>query len=372
MMSKYNTTAMAKSRMTGFTLVELMVSMTLSLILLAGALSILYSTKLTSSENERVARIQEAGRTALELIRQDARASGYAGCSRPHNASYGFTYNTLGLNNNTLLWDFSKPISGFEATGGTWSPVLDAAIPASPAPAAGSDVMVLRTVRAGSPIFRTNAGASGSAAISVDRDPNILLGGGIPFIPTPMVIGDCRTAEVFIASGWTPTGATATIAHAAGGAPAGNTSGSLTNSYQIGAMLQPVQTVVYYVASCTAVGGPCTAITPPALWQIAATDTAGGAQPQELIQGVEAMQIKYGVDTDGDFLANNYVTADLVTDWTKVVSINLAILIRSIDQTGVEKDTKTYTLLGQNYGPFNDRRSRSVYTTTISLRNDTT
>lgn len=373
MMPKSNMTSTLGSRMSGFTLVELMVSMTLSLILLAGALSILYSTKLTSSENERVARIQEAGRTALELIRQDARASGYAGCARPHNASSGYTYNTKGLNTTSLLWDFSKPVYGFEATSSTaWTPALDTAIPASPVPATGSDVLVLRTARPGSPLFRTNAGASGSAAISVDRDPNISLAS---FTPTPMIIGDCRTAEVFVASGVTTAGSTGTILHATGGSPAGNTSGSLSNSYQIGALLQPVQTVVYYVASCTAIdgpAGPCTALTPPGLWQIAAVDTATGIQPQELIQGVEAMQLKYGVDTDGDFLANSYVTADLVTDWTKVVSINLAILVRSVDQTGVETDKQTYSLLGTSYGPFNDRRSRSVYTTTISLRNDTT
>jgi len=367
-MPKHNMTAMPGSRMTGFTLVELMVSMTLSLILLAGALSILYSSKLTSSENERVARMQEAGRTALELIRQDARASGYAGCARPHNASYGFTYNTTGLNNNTLLWDFSKPMFGFDGTSSGWNPALDPAIPASPAPASGSDIMVVRTARTGSPIFRAPAsGVSGSAAIAVQADPNVSL-----VTPAPMIISDCKSAEVFIATGVTGTGSSLQILHAAGGTPAGNTSSSLTNSYQIGALLQPVQTVIYYIASCTAIGGPCTAITPPALWQIAPTDQPGGAQPQELIQGVEAMQIKYGVDTDGDFLANSYVTADLVADWTRVVSINLAILIRSVDQTGVDKDTRTYTLLDKSYGPFNDRRTRSVYTTTISLRNDTT
>jgi type IV pilus assembly protein PilW len=354
--------------MTGFSLVELMVSMTLSLILLAGALSILYSTKLTSSENDRIARIQEAGRTALELIRQDARASGYAGCARPHNASSGWTFTTTGLSSNTLLWDFSKPVNGFEATSATaWSPALDAAIPASPAPATGSDVLVLRTARAGSPVFRTNAGAGGGAAISVDRDPNIPLP-----TPTPMIIGDCQRSEVFVATLLTGTGATGTIVHATGSSPAGNTSSSLTNTYQIGASLQPVQTVIYYVASCTAATAPCTAVTPPALWQIVGSDQAGGSTPQELIQGVEAMQLKYGVDTDGDFLANSYVTADAVTDWTKVVSINMAILVRSIDQTGVEKDNNTYKLLDTTYGPFNDRRSRSVYTTTISLRNDTT
>jgi type IV pilus assembly protein PilW len=357
--------------MTGFTLVELMVSMTLSLILLAGALSILYSSKLTSSENERVARMQEAGRTALELIRQDARASGYAGCARPHKASYGFTYNTDGLNNTTLLWDFSKPVFGFDGTATGWSPALDPAIPASPVPAAASDIMVVRTARTGSPIFKApTSGVSGSAAIAVQADPNVSL-----VTPTPMIISDCRSAEVFIATGVTGTGASIQILHAAGGTPAGNTSSSLTNSYQVGAFLQPVQTVIYYIASCTAIdgpAGPCTAITPPALWQIAPTDQPGGANPQELIQGVEAMQVKYGVDTDGDFLANSYVTADAVTDWTKVVSINLAILIRSVDQTGVDKDNRTYTLIDKTYGPFNDRRTRAVYTTTISLRNDTT
>src|SRR2546430_6052851 len=86
----------------GFSLVELMVAMTLSLILMAGALSILYSTKLTSAENERVARIQEAGRTAFELIRQDARSSGYAGCARPHTDLTGPSFNTTGLNSTTL------------------------------------------------------------------------------------------------------------------------------------------------------------------------------------------------------------------------------------------------------------------------------
>jgi len=195
-----------------------------------------------------------------------------------------------------------------------------------------------------------------------------------------MIIGDCIKAEVFVATGLTPTGggATATIPHAAGGVPVGNSSGSLTNSYRTGALLQPVQTVIYYVASCTAVdgpAGPCTALTPPALWQIS-TDQPSVGKPQELIQGVELMQLKYGVDTDQDFLANKYLNADDVTAgpyWSNVVSINMAILVRSIDETGKEKDTKQYQLLDNLLLPaFNDRRNRAVFTTTISLRNDTT
>jgi type IV pilus assembly protein PilW len=363
----------ARRRMAAFSLVELMVALTLSLLLMGGALSILYSTKLTSAENERIARIQEAGRTAFELIRQDARGAGYVGCARPHTNSAGFTnYNSANLNNTTLLWDFSKPVYGFHASGSTWNPALDPAIPASPQPVTGSDVLVLRTTRPGSPVFRTNVAATGGTAdISVDRDASVSLR-----TPTPMIIGDCRYAEVFIASGWTPSGATASILHAAGGAPVGNTTNSLTVPltipYRQGALLQPVQTVIYYVASCVAISGPCTTLTPPALWQIVGLDTPGGAQPQELIQGVEAMQLKFGVDTDQDLLVNKYYTADTVPNWNSVIGINLAILVGSNDQTGVSTDQQTYSLLGTPFGPYNDRRNRKVFTTTITFRNDTT
>jgi len=56
----------------------------------------------------------------------------------------------------------------------------------------------------------------------------------------------------------------------------------------------------------------------------------------------------------------------------------VAVLARSIDENGVGKDKQTYLLLGgtagngANYGPFNDRRLRAVFTTTITLRNSTT
>jgi type IV pilus assembly protein PilW len=350
----------------GFSLVELMVAMTLSLILMAGALSILYSTKLTSSENERVARVQEAGRTAFELIKQDTRAAGFTGCSRPYvDTSLQPPVSTFssGLNSAALLWNFLQPVYGFEATNSTtWAPVLDAAIPAIPAATGGSDILVLRAARPGSPIFRVNASYAVDADIPVDRDasvPDLAPG-------TPIVISDCRGATVVLATNFVATGATAKISHAQSGAVPGNASGSLLRVYDKNSQIQPVQTVIYYIASCAAAGGACTAVSPNALWQI-----VGSGPPQELIQGVEAMQVQYGVDTDSDLLADQYVKANGVTNWNNVVSITIAILVRSIDQTGVETDKKTYSLLGTNFGPFNDRRQRSIFTTTIALRNST-
>ncbi len=138
------------ARQRGFSLVELMVALTLSLVLMAGALSILYSSKVTNVENDRLARLQEAGRTVIELMLRDARAAGYPGCSRP---VFGDEF-ANGLNSSaSLLWNFGVPLAGFEASGGTWSPALDAAV--IPSAITGSDVLVLRTTRQGQPTFRT-------------------------------------------------------------------------------------------------------------------------------------------------------------------------------------------------------------------------
>ncbi len=354
--------------MTGFSVVELMVAMTLSLVLMAGALSILYSTKLTSAENERVARVQEAGRTAFELIMRDARAAGYVGCAKTlvdtHTTPPASTFSN-GLSATTLLWNFGQSVYGFHATSSTvWTPALDAAIPATPAPVGGSDVLVLRVALPGAPVFRTNATFAVGAAVPVDRDSN----GAALAARTPVIISDCRGAAAFVATGYTASGSTATIAHTAVAGTPQNTSASLPRAFGIGSVVQPVQTVVYYIASCAAAGTNCSGgATPPGLWQI-----VGSAAPQEIIQGVVAMQVLYGVDTDADLLANTYKTADQVTDWSTVVSINIAVLAQSLTETGVEVDKRTYSLLGTNFGPYNDRRQRSVFTTTITLRNDTT
>jgi type IV pilus assembly protein PilW len=339
-----------------------MVAMTLSLVLLAGALSILYSTKLTSSENDRTARIQEGGRTALELILQDARASGYAGCAK---SGFG-TYYTNGIaSNTTLALNFGpgQPVYGFHGTGTAWSPTLDSSIPTSPVLATTGDVLVVRAATPGAPVFRTNAGFDPGTDIPVARDPNLALTAG-----TTAIIADCTSAMAFVVTSFSGTGSTATISHGTTGSPT-NQSSNFNHNFQVGSVITPIRTTVYYVANCdgtSATNCPGSAATPPALWRI----VAGGA-PQELVRGVEAMQVRYGVDTNGDLLADSYVTANNVTNWGNVVSLNIALLVRSIDNTGTELDGKTYSLLGVNYGPFNDRRKRSVFTTTVVLRNQT-
>jgi type IV pilus assembly protein PilW len=107
----------------------------------------------------------------------------------------------------------------------------------------------------------------------------------------------------------------------------------------------------------------------------------GYGQPtaMELVDGVESMQILYGVDADGDGTAENYVTADNVTEWSWVVSVNISLLMRSSNVTGdatdLTDDTNTYVLggpdaaTGVTIDPFDDKRRRRVFNVSIRIRN---
>ncbi len=52
---------------------------------------------------------------------------------------------------------------------------------------------------------------------------------------------------------------------------------------------------------------------------------------QELVEGIEDLQIVYGEDTDNDTIPNHYVTVDNITDVAQVVSVNLTLIARTLE-----------------------------------------
>ena len=95
------------------------------------------------------------------------------------------------------------------------------------------------------------------------------------------------------------------------------------------------------------------------------------AAAQELAEGVENLQVRYGVDTDGNTTADEYRTANNVgaTEWANVVSLQVAILVTGVTDRVVETDPRQFTLLDQVVGPFADGRLRRVLSFTVALRN---
>jgi type IV pilus assembly protein PilW len=334
---------MSRAPIRGFSLVEMMVAMTIGLILIGGALSVLYSSKMTYSENERVARLQENGRAAIELMLRDMRAGGYKGCNQ-------FTTNLVNTltSPTSLMANFAAPVQGYESTGtNTWSPTVDTSIGS---PRSGSDILAVRTSFSSSAGFVTNAAmGSQTANIAVDNPLAKTLPAG-----TIAVISDCFNAAVLSVSAFTTSGTTATIAHG---------TSDLGNAFRQGSRVVPIDTVVYYIRDS---GTLRNGVRNPSLWRIT---TADGAQ--EMVEGIEAMQVLYGVDTNNNLVIDTYQDASAVTDWTRVISVSIALLIRSVEPTSPANESRTYRLLTTNVTTPNDRYERTLYTTTVALRNTT-
>jgi len=94
----------------------------------------------------------------------------------------------------------------------------------------------------------------------------------------------------------------------------------------------------------------------------------GAAVDEELVNGIEDMQLLYGVDTDGDRTADNYVNATAVTNWNRVVSVQVNLLATSL-ATNVIDQPQVLPAPWDAMADPGDNRIRRVFTTTVGIRN---
>ncbi len=102
---------------------------------------------------------------------------------------------------------------------------------------------------------------------------------------------------------------------------------------------------------------------------VCATQTSAGATNNitTLAEGVEDMRVFYGVDKDADGIADKYVGAGDVTDWSEVVSMQFALLVNSVSNALLEPDT---VCMGCTFfNGTNDKMLRAEFLTTIGIRN---
>jgi len=105
-----------------------------------------------------------------------------------------------------------------------------------------------------------------------------------------------------------------------------------------------------------------------------------GTTTEGIVEGVENMQVLYGVDSSGDGIANVYVNATAVAagvvvtgtaDWNRVVSVRVALLVNTGQVVSGDNDTTAYALL--DAAPVTPATNlgfrRRVFTTTIPIRN---
>lgn len=334
----------------GLTLVELMIALTLGLVLLGGIIAIMMSSRQTYRVNEALSRMQDSARYAFQVLSRDIRMAGYFGCVG------SATSITNTLNGPTdFLWDFGKTIIGYEATSATaWNVVPDSSIIS---PLGGTDIIVVRgvlgdgSVTPAKVVDHPGGTPPGSANLKVGNNNDLAEGDVV-------MVSDCLGAAVFqITNFATAPAGFENVVHNTGspGIVPGNLTKNLGQEYTGGEVLK-VSTRSYFIRTNATTGRP-------ALYR-----RVGTADAEELVEGVENMQILYGEDTNGNNTADVYRKANAVTDWAKVVSVRLRLLMQTIDNN-VASEAQPYTYNDVAATTPTDRRLRQVYSTVIALRN---
>lgn len=98
-----------------------------------------------------------------------------------------------------------------------------------------------------------------------------------------------------------------------------------------------------------------------------------GPTAQELISGVDSLQVLYGISTGGDSRsANQYISADRVTtgnNWNNVRAVRIAVLANSVDTLTPAPADRNFVLLDAAPISFTDNRARQIFSTTIHIKN---
>jgi type IV pilus assembly protein PilW len=329
----------------GAGLIEVLISITLGLLVLAALLKSYDDSKATFRVQDSLSRLQENARYALHLIGRDLRMTGYRGCAR--DSALAPINNTLN-NAASFLYDFQTPVQGFEGNrNGSWSPALPAGFGAV---TAGTDVVALRGVLdEGTVVRQEMPNTSADLRITANLNPPPAVEGDI------VMVSDCLGSAIFQITRYTVS--SGNIVHQTGTGSPGNSTQDLGRRYPVGSQLFRVSTISYFVRDSGTGSGP-------ALWR-----RAGGDPAQELVEGVQNLQVQYGEDTDGDLMPDVYRNANQVGSFRNVVSIRIALLFRSLERAGFDAGTRAFNLLGTTVGPFGDGRMYQAVTSTLTLRN---
>jgi type IV pilus assembly protein PilW len=372
----------------GFSLVELMVAMAIGLVLTAIMTSVFLSSRGATRRQGQLTEIQQSVRVAFEYLTFDARAAGHRGCQTGRTSGFVNT-----LNANALATSYGQGVEGYEypltgdaftmssnyptnAAATEWAvnmanpagintiPYADIVGSASGAGLTpGSDVLVIRTA-VGAPIrLAANTGSPVVSSLTIENNG---AGGTCPD-GVAKVSGLCANSHALVAS--CTESRVFSVASIAGTVltPSTNLSVPPTGPFTAAtAEVFPMHTIVYYVARSST--GTTTS-----LYRRVFDGTVAGGQADELIEGVENLQVRYGVDTTtptADGIVDAYQPANAVGDWSRVVAVRMGLLVRSTQRadTAVPASGRVDNVV-VTYPTAGDRFDRRVFTTTVAIRN---
>lgn len=365
----------------GFSLVEMMIAMTVGLVLLTGMIAVFSGNKRSSDMNAAMANIQENARFALSQIARDIRMSGYQGCMDMNNGGELFVKAQASPTTNFLS---DTATTGSVVQGdGSWAPAPPGAFapPVANPAIPGTHTIALQfgianQARLTGPMTAGGIPSeSGDVVVDLSADTTNSLAGMTA--GDLAIISDCTEVNLFTASATSLVGTTLTLSHAA----SHNLDGNLTKIFGEAAQLNDTRILrfasnIYYIGDTGLTNENGDQIR--ALYQQSLPYNDPANPPVELVQGVENMRVAFGVRSATGSL--QYVPADdPAYNPSAVESVQIGLLMTSWDRIAQEDDDKTYILAGQQIASAasaddglnhaEDRRFRLAFNTTIKVRN---
>jgi len=319
-MSIYTQTSVRQNRpltsQSGFSIIELMVAMTVSLFIIGALITVVLGGSATARSRERVSDLQTNGRYAMEQIKTDLVHAGYLGISSLFWPDQPITTNGIAV---TSACDVSTVGKLSERVWGAndANPFSATCIPA--ANYSVGDVLVVR---------------------------------GLDPIPSG---GPFSTNRVYYHSAYE------------GGEPfVGPTAPDFTTSNKQPPYLDfEVKETVYYVSPYTTSAAENPKV--PALYRLS-LDAGPAMVPELVASGVENFQVRYGVfltNSTAQYKSAAEMTAD---DWDLIQSLQIWLLLRSPLPDPDYVNNNTYVMGTQNI-TVNDNFRRLLLSSVVELRN---
>ncbi len=355
----------------GYSIIELMVASVIGLVVLSGAITVFSGNKSSQEMSSGMARIQESGRVALDILSNDIRLTGYQGCT---NGT--ITPSVIATVQPTVNLPM-EALWGGEFDGTDWSPAEHTDLSAiKNSPKAGSDIIYVQHGSGRTALLSTSM-TSLSGPISLETNPDQLAEDDL------VMISNCSSADIFRASSVSnPTG-TSTAVSVGFAAGTDNTQSSLNAIYTVdtgGAMNNPMR-VMRFESNAYFVGDSGRDDkNGNDIYSLFVVDTTSPTKPfaaVELVEGVENMQVLYGERLDTG--AIRYLPAGGAgLNMNNVVSIQIGLLVASTNEITTADDDRTYLLADVKVGPPSSTNSvkhdggrtlRAAFNSTIQLRN---
>ena len=322
----------------GLSLVELMIALTLGIFLVFGVIEVYVSSKQTYRSQDSLSRLQENARFALDTLVSDVRRAGYAGCSLISDPNLA-----ISIAPNITSYSAANSFYGYQNTAGkTWDPALPTALTNALnglTLADDTDIFTVQSAGACSTELTTSM-TNASSDILIDTN-------SCSFSPNDVVmVSDCENVDIVRTNG---TNSTSLLL-----------ASSLSKAYTTTnfAEVLSVKSATYFIADDNGI---------PSLYVLDNNQSAPTAtNPLPLIEGIENMQIQYGIDNTDDGVPNEYKNAPTGTEWDNVVSARISLLMRTIENA--DGEAATFNIGGTDVtypaGPI-----RKLFETTVQLRN---